>query len=824
MPPAEEHPPMNGTKHGDTSSPQLDIEKLHTLPSEQQELYLLTFTSDLTRLVTSFDKDRATAQQAYVKAEALKIINLSSPAPTRVIRNNIGTCLASTFSKGDRKLLFETVNELIALLSGPGKGDKDLKLKHAAAHCLGCVFEAAGDSAISASATACANLLRLLKLASNHTGFRATLYRALGRVISGIGSLADEGTARDIAKSCRNAVTGDKSLLVQANACWCLQQLAQGTPYFDNSSDFDKSQSAIWKAMDSQSPLVRRAAASCLGASYVKNYVAVPLAGKGKSKKPKKSKQKLPDGEDVDSPIERAGSPGPGAPPPTDLSFALPDILKQLSTQYCKTTTTNRARTGLIHCYLYLVKGLGDRIIEDSYGIIALHLFNDLLGSPAVTNNRYRLLMTRKFVQDILSRVIGHRILGEHGQLKAIRFLVNEILKDYPQSDIKERHEPSKYALVGALDTLGSLMQHLGSAVSSVAELCRGGLLQVLEHPSYTVQVHTSRSLQIFVQACPQQILPSASICLNSLTREVGFLSGARKSPRKCIGLALGLAAVIAASSKQPLYGSIEVYSRVLSQATTFLKSSSGSDIRISATQIQVAWILIGSLMSLGPSFVKIHLSQLLLLWKNALPKPLGKNNAGQEGLLELSFLAHVRECALGAMRAFFTFNSRLLTLDVSNRLATLLQNTAQFLGTLPRKKSTDDLEKLLHSSLQLYDYDLMIRRRLFECYADLLSQSPSQSYDALIQSNVVSLAVSAFADPDTISAHSISSSIATSLGNFDTIWEIGDNSGYGITGLVRGLDLMPISGGGEELIQRHWLSGSSVEALVDKTVRLSSR
>ncbi|KAB8349592.1 hypothetical protein FH972_023616 [Carpinus fangiana] len=810
---------VNGATSGDATKQELDIEKLHALPSEQQDLYLLTFTSDLARHVAALDKDASTAQQANIKKEVLKIIKLSSPAPTRVIRNNVGSCLAEIFSKGDRKLLFETVNELIALLNVPGKGDKELRVKHAATHCLGAVFEAAGDSAISASATACASMLRLMKPAQNQTGFRATLYRSLGRTIRGIGKLADEGTAQDVWKSCRNAATGDRSLLVQANACWCLEQLAQATSYFDNSSDFDRLQSTLWKTMDSSSPLVRRAAASCLSSVYVKNYVATPVPEKARFKKAKKTKQRLPDDDDTGEAVERAGSPNPSVAP-TGLSFGLADILKQLSSQYCRTSTSNRIRTGIIHSYMRLVKGLGETVVGESYGIIALHLFNDLLGSPSVTNNRYRLLITRKFVQDILSKVIGCRLLGESGQIKAVKFLVNDVLKDYPQSDIKERIEPSKYTLTGALDALGSLMQYLGSAVNGVAELCRSGLLQVLEHPSYTVQVHTAKCLQIFVQVCPQQLLPSATICLNSVTREVGFLTGARKSPRRCLGLALGLASVISTSSKQPLYGSVEVYSRVLSQATAFLKSSSGSDLRVSATQIQVSWVLIGSLMSLGPSFVKIHLSQLLLLWKNALPKPLGKNNAGQEGLLELSFLTHVRECALGSMKAFFTFNSRLLTLDVSNRLASLLQNTAEFLGTLPKRKSTEDKDKLLYPSLQLHDYDLMVRRRLFECYADLLAQSPRASYETFIQSNVVSLAVSAFADPETMSTHSISSSIATSSGNFETIWEVGDNSGYGITGLVKSLDLMSVVGGTEESLQRHWMSGSSIDALVDATIQ----
>jgi len=216
--------------------------------------------------------------------------------------------------------------------------------------------------------------------------------------------------------------------------------------------------------------------------------------------------------------------------------------------------------------------------------------------------------------------------------------------------------------------------------------------------------------------------------------------------------------------------------------------------------------------MSLGPSFVKIHLSQLLLLWKNALPKPLSKDNIGNRGLRELSFLAHVRECALGSISAFFTYNSRLLTLDVSKRLATMLQNTTMFLSSLPAKKLTDDVDARLTPALQLQDYDFMVRRRLFTCYTQLVHFSPEGHHEYLLQSSNLSMAVATLADPESMSAASLSSSIATSIGTLDSVWDMADNSGFGVTGLVKGLNITTAS--------EHWLTCHSLEALIDRTVK----
>jgi hypothetical protein len=276
---------------------------------------------------------------------------------------------------------------------------------------------------------------------------------------------------------------------------------------------------------------------------------------------------------------------------------------------------------------------------------------------------------------------------------------------------------------------------------------------------------------------------------------------------------------VLSTSTSQPLHGSVDVNSRVLSQATTLLKSAGNSDVRVSATQVQVAWILIGGLMTLGPNFVKIHLSQLLLLWKNALPKPLNKDNMVQRNVFELSYLSHVRECALGSISTFLEFNSRLLTLDVTKRLAAMLQNTTMFLNTLPAKKTTDDISQRLSPALQLHDFDLMVRRRVLQCYTKLVDLTPASSNEVLLQTNLLSFAVANFADPDNYTTSSFSTAIASAAGSFESIWEVADNHGFGVTGLVRGFDIKPLPGEHDSSTGHHWLVKHGSEAIVDRTV-----
>ncbi|KAJ0425330.1 armadillo-type protein [Aspergillus carlsbadensis] len=807
----------NNTPNNAAAAPraELDITKLHALPSEQQDLYLLTFTSDLVQHISALDKAQVCAQQKFLKQELFKVLTLTSPAITRVIRNNLGRCFGAIFSKGDRGILFETVTGLLGVLNA-GKNEADLRTKFAAAHCLGDVFATAGESVFAQSGIVVSSLLKLLKPSSNHTGCRGSVFSILRKVVGGTGVPVDEGAARDIWKQARNAATSDKSTFVQVHACRCLEQLLQTTPYFDNANDFETLKTVVWKAIDSPLAPVRHAIAACLARALTKLHAkdarVMPAPKPKKAKRQSKKPGPRPGEDEDEAEVSESSAP---KKPEARLYFLLPDLLRQLSSQYLRSTTSNRARAGIAVCYKHILRILGDKIVEERYGQIANHLLFDLLNHPTVTYNRFRLLMTRRVVGSILEETVGRDSLRENSRLTAAKWLINEVLKDYPQV-VQERREPSKYTLTSALNALASLISSLGSAFASLAESCRDALLQVLAHPSYTVQVHAAHCLRTFVLACPHQLLSCVTICLNSLNREVAQLSTPRQSPRRCVGYANGMAAMLSTSRLQPLYGSVEIYSRVFIQATDLLKTSSNSELRAASTQIQIAWILIGGLMPLGPSFVKIHLSQLMLLWKNALPKHLSQENSAKKSLLETSFLAHVRECALGALLAFMEFNGKMITADGARRIAAMLQNTVEFLDEIPQQKSVMDISQRLHPSLQLHDIETMVRRRVLQCFSKLLYAHPLSHADVISQSSLLSLAISSFADPDATQSNPLESSIAASTAQFDNLWDLSDNFGFGVTGLARDYVRATFSGKHEGESGPAWSAVDSADRVVD--------
>lgn len=196
---------------------QLDASKLSAITEEpQQQLFVVSFLSSLERLVAALDADGSSAHQLPVQRELLRTIQYTKPPPTRLIRNIAGRIFSDIFTKGDRKLLYDTINELLQLVNS-GK-DKDLRVKHAAVHCLGEVFGAAGDSAISMATFATSSLLKLFKNSQNHSGLRCTIFKALGQIFTMVGEMSDESISRDAWKQARNSASGDKAAIVQCGA------------------------------------------------------------------------------------------------------------------------------------------------------------------------------------------------------------------------------------------------------------------------------------------------------------------------------------------------------------------------------------------------------------------------------------------------------------------------------------------------------------------------------------------------------------------------------------------------------------------------------
>ena len=250
----------------------------------------------------------------------------------------------------------------------------------------------------------------------------------------------------------------------------------------------------------------------------------------------------------------------------------------------------------------------------------------------------------------------------------------------------------------------------------------------------------------------------------------------------RALGHAYGLAALIAVIPERPLYVSYDISAKVLDIATQLLKRAGDHEVKIALVEVEVAWTSIASLMSLGPNFVRPHLPQLLVLWRNALPKPTRKDTGGlNRSAVEWTFLLHLRESALGAILCFLRHNVSLITLDVARRIASLLSNALSFANTFISQNVEDPSDQVTQAetqSISLRSREALLRRRVYQCFSALGFSSITESTQATLLQSVVSL----FASPDGYVGSSTQAAIATSSGTFTSVWQSVDNYAYGVT------------------------------------------
>lgn len=343
--------------------------------------------------------------------------------------------------------------------------------------------------------------------------------------------------------------------------------------------------------------------------------------------------------------------------------------------------------------------------------------------------------------------------------------------------------------------------------------------MTLLAHPSHSVRVSAAWALRGFCYSTPLRLPKIILNVMEMLQRDMSSLTTPAAPSDvhlRAVGHAYGLGALFALIPEKPLHVSYDISAKVLDMAIQLLKRAAEHDIHVAGVEVEVAWTSIASLMSLGPNFVRGHLPQLLVLWRNALPKPTSKDSATGTGrtAAEWTFLLHVRESALGAILCFLRHNSpSLVTLDVARRISSLLSNALSFANAFV----SQNVEDLNASSggMSVSSREYLLRRRVYQCFSALgFSSLTDTTQITLLQS-----AMSLFASLDGYMGSPVHAAIAASSGNFTSLWQTADGYGFGVTGI----QLVQESGPGvlEDVVKgkRDPLNRDTIEASIDDVV-----
>jgi hypothetical protein len=469
-------------------------------------------------------------------------------------------------------------------------------------------------------------------------------------------------------------------------------------------------------------------------------------------------------------------------------------MLKLLAAHLNKANTPRRTRNAIFDVYATLFADLGPNWVESNYATIVDHLFTQIVDHPRSNSSRYEVLAVREAVGILLRDVIAIRSLSEQGQSTAIQELTNTWLKKWPAL-LPGQKAPSEAVLVVALKEVAGLLQQLGTASPAIDENLQEPLRRLLTHPMSSVRLHAAWTLRIYCTTTPLRLPKMLSVLVDVLDKDIALI-GDPTAPKdlsaRAIGRAQGIAALVAVIRDRPLYVSHDISSRLMDTAAQILKRSGEHDVTAANIEIQVAWTLITALMTLNKAFVKSHLPSLLVLWRNALPKPTSKDSSvGERGESEWAYLLQVRECTLSSILAFLRSNRELATLDVARRITSLLTNTlnfvngfatayAEYLRELQQQNPNNTAIGSTSQTANLAEKECLLRRRVLQCFTLLADSSATES----VQPALVQAAVGVLADPDsiTIGSTTTQTAIQASAGGFTDVWQAADGFGFGIS------------------------------------------
>ncbi|TDL16333.1 clathrin-coated vesicle protein [Rickenella mellea] len=784
------------------------------ISGDEGEIYLLQWLSSTEKELLSSSVEVLKASQNSLEERLLKVITAPEPYPTpgRPLRELVARCLVVLYTRGETKTMFDTLQAFLKITGEFKVYDRDIN-KVAAFYCVGELMTAFGAQVMSFMSEIASTALKTLRSSSSSVLLRFHSLVTLKKSLTTAGRAVTDQVMKDILKQTKSSLS-DKSLPVQRAAA---DVLITSYPADDGNRSVLDVESIVWlctKSLDGADQETRRSLARLVGhilASTQTQRAPPPVDTSKKGKKDQKEED-----DDVMSPSAAASDSAKKIMTPSEM-------LSQLSAQFAKPNVSRKTRIGIFDFYASLLVTLGSGFVEANYAIIIRHFFTEIISNTRNQSNRYEVLLLRKLVGILIRDLIGVRLLSEQGQIGAIQELSNSYLKRWPAL-MPGQTAPNASVLVIALKEVAGLLQQLGNAPPPVQDVLAEPLVTLLAHPNHSTRVGTAWALRCFCFSTPLRLPKIILNVMEMLQRDMSSLSTPTAPSDinlRAVGHAYGLGALFAVIPERPLYVSYDISAKVLDMAIQLLKRAGEHDIQVAGVEVEVAWTSIASLMALGPNFVRAHLPQLLVLWRNALPKPTSKDTSAGTGRssAEWMFLLHVRESALGAILCFLRHNSpTLVTLDVARRISSLLSNALLFANAFVSQHVDEHQDQQFQPTpkgITITAREALLRRRVYQCFSALGFSSLTDS----MQTTLLQSAVSLFASPEGYAGSSVYASIATSSGTFTSIWQTADGYGYGVTSIHCADEEEPGAAAETAREKRDRLNRDTIEVSIDDTM-----
>ncbi|KAG9480967.1 hypothetical protein GDO78_010300 [Eleutherodactylus coqui] len=188
-------------------------------------------------------------------------------------------------------------------------------------------------------------------------------------------------------------------------------------------------------------------------------------------------------------------------------------------------------------------------------------------------------------------------------------------------------------------------------------------VISVVLHPSLSARLAAAWCLRCVVVSLPSLAAPLLDRCTERLI-------ALKSSPEAVSGYSLAAAGLLGSIRLCPL-GVPQGKGKVIMSLAEDLLCSANQNSRLSMQRVQAGWILISSLMTLGPAMVQPHLRRLLLLWRSVFPQ--NPKDLDMERSRGDSFTWQVtlegRAGAMSAIQSFMSHCGDLVTEEVLQQL-----------------------------------------------------------------------------------------------------------------------------------------------------------
>ncbi|XP_067149385.1 HEAT repeat-containing protein 5B isoform X3 [Apteryx mantelli] len=686
----------------------LNEEALAQITEAKRPVFIFEWLRFLDKVLVAANKTDVKEKQKKLVEQLTGLISSSPGPPTR---NLLAKNLAVLYSIGDTFTVFQMLDKCNDIIKSKDDTAAYLPTKLAAVACVGAFYEKMGRMLGSSFPETVNNLLKSLKSAESQG--RSEILLSLQKVLNGLGGAA-ASCHRDIYKNARPLLT-DRSMAVRCAVAKCLLEL-QNEAVFMWTAELENVATLCFKALENSNYGVRVAVSKLLGTVMATALIPKQATVMRQNVKRATLEEVL---ELMATGFLRGGS----------------GFLKSGGEMLKVGGSVNReVRVGVTQAYVVFVTTLGGQWLERNFATFLSHVL-DLVSHPRATQTHVEAVYSRRCVSFILRATVGS-LLGEKAQIAAAKDICQAIGKQMKAveavvNDANSENKSgaadvaaSQHVMVCALQELGSLVQSLNATASPLIQEPSIGLLEtvtsVLLHPSMAARLAAAWCLRCVAVALPFQLTPFLDRCAERL-------NNLKTSPEAVSGYSFAMAALLGGVHQCPLGIPHAKGKMVVSIAEDLLRTAAQNS-RLSLQRTQAGWLLLGALMTLGPSVVRYHLPKMLLLWRNVFPRSLKELEA--EKARGDSFTWQVtlegRAGALCAMRSFVAHCPELLTEDVIRKLMTPIECAMTMMSHIP--------SVIKAHGAHLKASAAMVRLRLYDILALLPPKTYEGSFNALLR------------------------------------------------------------------------------------------